>query len=91
MTILLYVLIVIFILNCILFAGTLIFTEKPKYVIGVFISLILACVCICMFPLTNKEPSKLYQEKVEAVEKANKELEKFLIDYPEFREKYNYD
>jgi hypothetical protein len=38
-----------------------------------------------MLPNT-KEPFELHQEKVEAVKKANKELEKFLIDYPEFRE-----
>ena len=84
MTTLLYVLIVIFFLGNVLFAGALIFTENPKFFIGTFVFLILVCVCICMLP--NKEPSKLYQEKVEAVEKANKELEKFLIDYPEFKE-----
>ena len=84
MTILLYVLIVIFFLGNVLFAGALIFTENPKFLIGTFIFLALAVICICMLP--NKDLSKLYQEKVEAVEMGNKELEKFLIDYPEFRE-----
>ena len=41
-----------------------------------------------MLPI-KKESSELYQEKIEAVKKANKELEKFLIDYPEFREEMN--
>ena len=86
MTDLLSVLIIIFILSGFLFVVVEIFTDNPKFFIGTFISLILICVCICMSPLINKDPSKLYQEKVEAVEKANKELEKFLIDYPEFRE-----
>lgn len=43
------------------------------------------CILFGMLP-NKKEPFELYQEKVEAVKKANKELEKFLIDYPEFRE-----
>ena len=84
MTILLYVLIVIFILGSISFVGVSIFTENPKFCIGAYVSLVLAIVCVCMLP-DNKEPSELYQEKVEAVEKANNELEKFLIDYPEFK------
>lgn len=89
MTILLYVLIVIFILVGVLFVGIGIFMKNPIFIFVTYVFLALACVCSCMLP--NKEPSKLYQEKVEAVEKANKELEKFFIDYPEFREKYNYD
>lgn len=85
MTILLSVLIAIFFFICVLFVIAVIITEIPKFLIGVFASIFLICVCIYMLP--NKNPSKLYQEKVEAAEKANKELEKFLIDYPEFREK----
>lgn len=81
---LLSILIVIFFFICILFVIAVIITEIPKFLIGVFASIFLTCVCICMLP--NKNPSKLYQEKVEAAEKANKELEKFLIDYPEFKE-----
>ena len=84
MIILLYVLIVIFILGIVLFAGIGIFTENPIFMFGTYVFIALAIVCICMLP--NKNPSELYQEKVKAVEKANKELEKFLIDYPEFRE-----
>lgn len=91
MTILLSVLIAIFILSGFLFGVTAIFKDNPKFCIGMFIFVALAWVCACISPLINKNPSKLYQEKVEAVEKANKELEKFLIDYPEFREEYNYD
>lgn len=82
---LLSILIVIFFFICILFVIAVIITEIPKFLIGVFASIFLICVCICMLP-NKKEPSELYQEKVEAVEKANKELEKFLLDYPEFRE-----
>jgi predicted tellurium resistance membrane protein TerC len=82
---LLSILIAIFFFICILFVIAVIITEIPKFLIGVFASIFLICVCICMLP-NKKEPSKLYQEKVEAVEKANKELEKFLIDYPEFNE-----
>ena len=33
-----------------------------------------------------KPVKELYQEKVKAVEDAEKDLEKFLIDHPEFRE-----
>ena len=83
---LLSVLVAIFFFICILFVIAVIITEIPKFLIGVFASIFLTCVCICMLP-NKKEPSELYQEKIEAVEKANKELEKFLIDYPEFREK----
>lgn len=78
-------LIVFFFLCCITSVIAVIITENPKFIIGVVIFLALVCVCICMLPLPNKNPSKLYQEKIEAVEKANKELEKFLIDYPEFK------
>jgi predicted membrane protein len=81
---LLSILIAIFFFICILFVIAVIITEIPKFLIGVFASIFLICVCIYMLP--NKDPSKLYQEKVEAAEKANKELEKFLIDYPEFIE-----
>lgn len=81
---LLSVLIVIFLFICILFVIATTITEISKFLIGVFASIFLICICIYMLP--NKNPSKLYQEKVEAVEKANKELEKFLIDYPEFKE-----
>lgn len=82
---LLSVLIVIFLFICILFVIATTITEISKFLIGVFVSIFLICVCICML-LNTKEPFELYQEKVEAVEKANKELEKFLIDYPEFKE-----
>ena len=78
--------IAIFFFICILFVIAAIITEIPKFLIGVYASIFLICVCIYKLP-NKKDPSKLYQEKVEAVEKANKELEKFLIDYPEFREK----
>lgn len=84
MTTLLSVLIVIFILGSVLFGVVVLFTDNPIFMIGTYIFLALAIVCISM--LSDKNPSKLYLEKVEAVEKANKELEKFLIDYPEFRE-----
>ena len=85
---LLSVLIAIFFFICMLFVIAVIITDIHKFLIGVFASIFLICVCICMLPnkLPNKkEPSELYQEKVEAVEKANKELEKFLIDYPELK------
>ena len=82
---LLSILIAIFFFICILFVIAVIITEIPKFLIGVFASIFLTCVCIFML-LNKKEPFELYQEKVEAAEKANKELEKFLIDYPEFKE-----
>lgn len=81
MTILLYVL-----CFCgIAFSALSIITENPKFIIGTSVSFTLICICLCKLP-NKKEPSELYQEKVEAIEKANKELEKFFIDYPEFRE-----
>lgn len=83
---LLSILIAIFFFICILFVIAVIITEIPKFLIGVFASFILTIVCLCIMLLNKEVPSKRYQEKVEAVEKANKELEKFLIDYPEFRE-----
>lgn len=83
MTILLYVL-----CFCgIVFSAISIITENPKFFIVAFVSLVLAWACVCMLPLPNKNPSKLYQEKVEAVEKANRELEIFLIEHPEFKGK----
>jgi predicted ferric reductase len=85
MTTLTYVLLVIAIIDIVLLGWSLIYAENLKIFFGTFVFLILICACIYMLP--NKNPSELYQEKVEAVEKANKELEKFLIDYPEFREK----
>ena len=83
---LLSVLVAIFFFICVAFVIAVIITEIPKFLIGVFVSFILTIVCLCMMLLNKEVPSKRYQEKVEAVEKANKELEKFLIDYPEFRE-----
>lgn len=84
---LLSILIVIFFFICVAFVIAVVITEIPKFLIGVLASLILIIVCLCMMLLNKEVPSKRYQEKVEAVKKANKELEKFLIDYPEFREK----
>ena len=86
MTVLLSALIIIFIISGFLSGVIAIFMESSKFFIEPLVFLILLCVCICMLSLTNENPSKLYQEKVDAVKKANKELEKFLIDYPEFRE-----
>ena len=81
MTILLYVLC----FCCVVFAALSIITDNPRFFIASSVSIVLAYVCACNLP-NKKEPSKLYKEKVEAVEKANRELEIFLIDYPEFRE-----
>ena len=81
---LLSVLIVIFFFICILFVIAVIITEIPKFLIGVYASVFLICVCICMLP-NKKDPFKLYQEKVEAVEKANRELRIFLIEHQEFK------
>ena len=78
------ILAIVFFLSCVAFAAISIITENPKFSIGTFVSFILICVCICML-LNKKGPSKLYQEKVEAVEKANRELEIFLIEHPEFK------
>lgn len=86
MTTLTYVLLVIAILDIVLLGWSIIWAENLKLFFGTFVFLILICVCDYILPI-KKEPSILYQEKVEAVKKANKELEKFLIDYPEFREK----
>lgn len=83
---LLSVLVAIFFFICVAFVIAVVITENPKFLIGVLASLILIIVCLCMMLLNKEVPSKRYQEKVEAVKKANKELEKFLIDYPEFRE-----
>ena len=83
---LLSVLVAIFFFICVAFVIAVVITEIPKFLIGVLASLILIIVCLCMMLLNKEVPSKLYQEKIEAVKKANKELEKFLIDYPEFRE-----
>ena len=87
MNILLYVLIAILIFCSLVFAAISIITENPKFCIITSVFLTLGFICISRLQSNKKEPSKQYQEKVEAVEKANKELEKFLIDYPEFREK----
>lgn len=89
MTILLYVLIAILILDIVLLAWSLIFAENPKIFFGISVVYILIYIyiCICIYKLPNKkDPSKLYKEKVEAVEKANRELEIFLIEHPEFME-----
>lgn len=83
---LLYVLVAIFFFIYVAFVIAIVITENSKFLIGVLASIFLICVCLCMILLNKEAPSKRYQEKVEAVKKANKELEKFLIDYPEFRE-----
>jgi hypothetical protein len=58
-------------------------TDKPNlYISAIFF---MVCLVICLYKSPDP-PAKTYQEKVEAVEKANRELEKFLLDYPEFRE-----
>lgn len=69
-----------------IFGALSIITENPKFIIGTFVSFILTIVCLCIMLPNKKDPSKLYQEKVEAVEKANRELEIFLIEHPEFME-----
>ena len=46
----------------------------------------MVCLVICLYKWPD-EPGKAYKEKVEAVEKANKELEIFLIKHPEFKGK----
>ena len=86
MSILLYVLIAILILDIIVLAWSLIFAENLKIFFGTFVVYILIYVCIYIYKLINKKDlSKLYQEKVEAVEKANRELRIFLIEHQEFK------
>lgn len=85
LSVLLSILIAIFFISCVVFAALSIIKEDFKFIIGASVSFTLICICLCKLP-NKKAPSELYQEKVEAVKKANKELEKFLIDYPEFRE-----
>lgn len=84
MTTLTYVLFVIAIIDIVLLGWSLIYADNLKIFFGTFVFLILICIFDCMLP--NKNPSELYQEKVEAVEKANRELEIFLIEHPEFME-----
>ena len=81
----LYSLTITFFLSCVILVAISIVSENLKLFIGTFIFFILSYVCLRMLP-NKKEPSKLYQEKVEAVEKANRELEIFLIEHPEFME-----
>lgn len=74
---------VIFLIMVLVFFIIAFFTDKPFSMIGAIFFMV--CLVICLYKWPD-EPGKVYKEKVEAVKKANKELEKFLIDYPEFRE-----
>ena len=58
-------------------------TSKPIFIISAIFFMVCLIICLWKWP---DEPGKIYKEKVEAVEKANRELEIFLIEHPEFRE-----
>jgi hypothetical protein len=58
-------------------------TDKPFFMISAIFFMV--CLVICLYKWPDV-PEKTYKEKVEAVEKANRELEIFLIEHPEFRE-----
>lgn len=55
-----------------------------------FIFLLVALFALITFPLilikVCTTPEQEYQNKVSTIEKAEKELQKFLIDHPEFKE-----
>jgi len=74
---------VIFLIMVLVFFILAFLTNKPISIISAIFFMV--CLVICLYKSPDA-PAKTYQEKVEAVEKANKELEKFLLDYPEFRE-----
>lgn len=54
----------------------------------VFYSLSLACMVIRLVIQYKPEPSdaEVYEQKLQEIDKAEKELKKFLIDHPEFKE-----
>jgi len=74
---------VIFLIMVLVFFILAFLTDKPICIISAIFFMV--CLVICLYKSPDA-PEKTYQEKVEAVEKANKELEKFLIEHPEFRE-----
>lgn len=63
-----------------------VFTNNNILWIFVFI---LCFILALVFEFIREEtvpPETIYKEKLEAVEKADKDLQKFLIDYPQFKE-----
>lgn len=75
---------VIFLIMVLVFFIIAFFTDKPFSMIGAIFFMV--CLVICLYKWPD-EPGKVYKEKVEAVEKANRELEIFLIEHPEFKGK----
>lgn len=50
---------------------------------------IVSVLCVVIRDNFFRPAIEVYQEKIKAVENANKELDKFLIDHPEFRGETN--
>lgn len=73
---------VIFLIMVLVFFIIAFFTDKSFSMIGAI--LFMVCLVICLYKWPDV-PEKTYKEKIEAVEKANRELEIFLIEHPEFK------
>lgn len=74
---LLSVLIVIFLFICILFVIAVIITEIPKFLIGVFASIFLICVCICML-LNKKSHLNYIKKKLRLLKRQTRSWKSFL-------------
>jgi hypothetical protein len=64
--------------------------KYPTSVISVLLSIF--CIFVGLWILifiaysNESKPANVYEQKVQAIQKAERELQKFLIDHPEFKE-----
>ena len=65
-------------------------TRFEVYTAGI-ITAFIGLLSLILIPITgkirdNKNPKYIYESKLRDIDKAQKELEKFLVEHPEFRE-----
>lgn len=80
-------------IGCIYFLSLTIHYENKRFLLGLFLSVILVIVTLLIEHYYDSIPENVYKEKLNDIEKinekldrANKELQKFFIDHPEFKE-----
>ena len=73
--------------SCICFMITYVEDDNRIYKILSIICCVLFCIIIVLGVTYNllRPPKRIYAEKINNLNRAEKELEKFLIDYPEFK------
>lgn len=76
-----------------IFLVTIIYLIEEKYPIpSISVCVGFFCIFVGLWILIfisyhkNNKPSTVYEQKIQAIQKAERELQKFLIDHPEFKE-----